>query len=314
MGIHLDQNIINNQSVSNDALAVYCVLRSIMKQEKSDYVITANQLLFEATGQTLISKYNKTCFLRGLNELIKMGIVSLKYEFNISEKLLDLSSIALCKGDGIRFTTIDLSEIQTILNNCGTNRYSVLRYFILLIGTFNPSIIVSLSEDDQASRILSTMPIDYLCRISGLSKSTVLTYNKILEDLQLLYIYHAADYYRTDEKSIRSPPNVYARYYDKKYVDQYVENDAIYQGYEKYNSNKKVTANHKRRLAQRYNRVISETHNYSVEEIQEVYDYILDSNKKYQALYDKSQYKPYIEKIRDTSKLEQILKKSRFNT
>lgn len=280
-----------------------------MKQEKSYYVITANQLLFEATGQTLISKYNKTCFLRGLNELIKMGIVSLKHEFNISEKLLDLSSIVLCKGDGKRFTTIDLSELRTILNNCGTNRYAVLRYFILLVGTFNPSITVSLSEFNQASRILSKMPIDYLCQISNLSKSTVIAYNKILEGLRLLYIYHAADYYHTDAHTIKSPPNVYGRYRDREFVNQYVKNDAQYRGYGNYDSDNKAKTNHKRRLAQRYNQIISGQKTYSHTEIKEVYDYTRTHNEKYQKLYDKCKYEPYKEKIRDISKLEKLLNK-----
>lgn len=280
-----------------------------MKQEKSDYVITANQLLFEATGQTLISKYNKTCFLRGLNELIKMGIVSLKYEFNISEKLLDLSSIALCKGDGIRFTTIDLSELQTIVNNCGTNRYSILRYFILLIGTFNPGLTVYLSEFDMKSRIISTVPIEYICKLTGLSKSTILSYNKILEDLQLLYIYHATDYYHTDTHAIKSPPNVYGRYCDRAYVDQYVKNDAQYRNYGKYDSNIKAKTNHKRRLAQRYNQIVSGRQGYSYKEIKEIYDYIVSCNESYQKRYDKSKDKSYKEKIRDVSILEELLTK-----
>lgn len=279
-----------------------------MKKDQDLYGITEAQIYYYLTTKTINSRWVKHTIHSGIEELVNNGIVSVKQTLNTHDKIFDLSSLHISKDSDKKFIVVELSEIQAILNGCGVNKYSILRYFILLIGTFNPNITVFLSELDQASRILSTMPIEYLCKLTGLSKSTILTYNKILEDLQIIYIYHAADYYRTDPHTIKSPPNVYGRYRDREYINQYIKNDAQYRGYGNYDSNSKAKANHKRRLAQRYNQIVFGQKECSHTEIQEVYDYTIAHNEKYQKLYDKCKYEPYKEKIRDVSVLEELLK------
>ena len=299
--------MILNRGISSESIAVYCALRSFMKRDQDYYGITEAQIYYYLTAKALHSQYLRQIIRSGLNELVSSGVIAVELPLGASDRILNLSALHITENSKKKFTAIELSEIQTILNGCGVNKYSVLRYFISLIGTFNPKLTVALSEFDQASRILSTMPIEYLCKLTGLSRTTIFTYNKILEELQLIYIYHAADYYHTDAHTIKSPPNVYGRYRDKEYVNQYVKNDAQYRGYGNYDSDSKAKANHKRRLAQRYNQIVSGRQDYSREEIQEVYDYITAHNESYQKLYEKSKYDPYKEKIRDVSILEEIL-------
>lgn len=64
-------------------------------------------------------------------------------------------------------------------------------------------------------------------------------------------------------------------------------------------------ANQKRRLAQMYQHICKGKYDdYSEDEIIAVYNYVLSENKKYEELYDKTQYDGYLDKIRDIDVFE----------
>lgn len=303
----LDKKLVSDLTFTNNEIAVYCSLRTLMKQSKDNYGVTVNQLLYYATNKSKFSRFERESFLSGLKGLIERGVIQVEASFGVQDRIVNLSSLQIYNESNKTFVTIDPSEMQTILNNCKTNKYSVLRYFILLIGTFNPKIQVELESGEKASNIIGDMPIKYLSQITGLSESTIMSYNKQLEKLKLIYISHTRDYYSLSDGAIKSLPNIYSRYRHKIFAHRFANLQSL-KTHTFCGRSTKEESNHKRRLMQRYNRIMTNKGVYSPEEVKEIYDYIIDSNKKYQGLYDKSEYKAFKEKIRDISKLEEILK------
>lgn len=279
-----------------------------MRSGQNHYGVTTNHMLYYATGVGAHTEFNKSNFNNSLKKLISRQLISVEHSFGVQDRILNLEPLHINRDINKTFVVIDTSEMQEILNGCGINKFSVLRYFILLVGTFNPKIEVELITKENKSNFLGTMSIEYLAKLMSLSSSTIIAYNKLLESFGLIYIYHAKDFYRTSENTIKSPSNVYGRYCDKAFVDQFVKIQAHNKNYEVYGKEEKITTNHKRRLTQRYNRIASGLGNYSSDEVKEVYDHILSENKKYIAMYEENKWEPYKEKIRDLSKLEEFLK------
>ena len=94
--------------------------------------------------------------------------------------------------------------------------------------------------------------------------------------------------------------NVYGRPEDKIYIDAFAINQQKYKNSYRYVENNIKKANDKRRFAQIYNQIYKNNDSkYSQEEIQQVYEYVLQENHKYEALYKKNNDETYLEKIRD---------------
>ena len=66
-------------------------------------------------------------------------------------------------------------------------------------------------------------------------------------------------------------------------------------------------ANRKRKLAQMYNQIAKgKGQKYSLEEIQQIYDYIHSENSKYRAMYKENKYEEYLTKQRDETVFEKF--------
>lgn len=305
----IPKSISDNKEYSNYAVTVYCLLQELsVPTQLSVQCVTCNQLVFYLTGDTSQQRNRITDYIKcGIRELVDNNVIKKIEEFS-KHYILDCQNLWINSLQG-NFTKIYFEEIQTIFSLKSINQFSLLRYFIFLIGTLSGKITVYLENGEYKNCVVGNFTIEYLSNLSGLGKRTVIEYNKILEDNHLLYIYRQKDFIFEEDNSIRQLPNVYGRYCDSEYVDNFAINQQQYKDSYKYRKNNHEIANIKRKLAQMYLQLIKgKGEKYTEREILDIYNYVLEENKKYERMYEKNKYEDYLDKIRDVS----IFKKYEF--
>ena len=191
--------------------------------------------------------------------------------------------------------------MQQIFKIKNINNFTLLRYFIFVIGTLNWNITVYLPNGEYKNGVVGNFTIDYLAEKAGISKRSAIEYNKILEKEKLLYVYRQNDFVIDEENNIRSLPNIYGRYYDEKYIETFASNQKEYKQSYRYKKNNQEISNTKRRLAQMYQQLLKGGgKDYTEKDITDIYNYVIEENQKYERMYEKNKCEDYLDKIRNT--------------
>ena len=295
----IPERLIFDKTFSNYALAVYCVLRTLSQPTKiTTQCITQQQIEFYLTGQIsnrrLINDYIK----RGINELTDNHIIE-KVDIIQKHFVLDCSNLSV-NNTQESFTVITFSEVQKIFKVGGINNFSLLKYFISLMWTISSKITVYLENGECKNRVIGNYTIDYLSELSGIGVRTIIEYNKILEEIGLIYIYRQDDFVIDKENNIKRLNNIYGRASDIEYISTFANNQQKHYESYRYVENNNKKANTKRRLAQMYQQILKGNDSkYSNAEIISIYEYVVSENEKYERMYEKNQYEDYLDKIRD---------------
>lgn len=241
----------------------------------------------------------------GLEDLNNNNYIKIK-DTQQKHYLLDCSNLCFDTNSG-NFSKITFEEVIKIFQIKTVNQYCLLRYFILLMGTLMAKITVSLPNGNSKSSIISNLPISYLAKQMNVSTKTIMDYNKSLEDAKLIYVYRQNDFIQNEDSSIKSLPNIYGRYEDKEYIEIFASNQRKHQKSYLHTYEKNNNTNQKRRLAQMYQNICKGKYtSYSEEEIIDVYNYVVSENKRYEEIYNKTQYDGYLDKIRNTDVFKQF--------
>lgn len=265
-----------------------------MTDQIKEYYITSELLSFYVLNKLHLPRRFDEYISCGLNELIDNNYVSV-LESCKKTYILDLSSLYV-DGKKHKYTEINSEEIISIMNIDYGGRFNLLKYFISLIGTINSEIEVYVGCDSKRN-IVGNMTIDFLSSLTKLNRNTIMSYNDILVENSLIYIYKSGDTcYKENE--IRSLKNVYGRTQDKEYIDEFGKNQQKFHNSNKYVKTDKNKSNSKRALAQKYV-ALCNGKEYSKQEIIEIYQYIVSENNKYIKLKDKNNSDYYDDKIRD---------------
>lgn len=262
--------------------------------------ITHHQIIYYLTGKTDQQRNKIIDYVKcGINELIDNHILIKKKEFQ-KHLLLDCSNLWIDTAHD-KFTVIAFSEIQKIFKIENINNFLLFKYFILLIGTISSKITVYLKDGSFKNRVVGNFTIDYLSELSGISDRTIIEYNKILEEIELIYIFRQEDFVIDKENNIKRLTNIYGRFKDSEYIKQFANNQQKYYESYRYTKNNIKKANNKRRLAQMYQQLLKgKGDNYTKTEILDIYNYVVSENKKYERMYEKNKCEDYLDKIRDT--------------
>ena len=94
--------------------------------------------------------------------------------------------------------------MQQIFKIKNINNFTLLRYFIFVIGTINWNITVYLPNGEYKNGVVGNFTIDYLAEKAGISKRSAIEYNKILEKEKLLYIHRQNDFVIDDKNKINA--------------------------------------------------------------------------------------------------------------
>lgn len=301
------KKLYEDSSLSHYAIAAYCILKNLHSHNPLfSECISLQQLIYHFTG-TIPNRRNR------IFSYIEKGIEELHFANYIQITGVQQKHYLLnCKNMWVNteleyFSNISFEEVQKIFQIKGVNNYCLLRYFILLMGTLVAKITVTLPDGNSKSGIISNLPISYFAKQMGVSTKTIMDYNKTLEDAKLIYVYRQNDFVLNENNSLKTLSNIYGRYEDKEYIDVFAHNQRQYnKSYRQIDENYN-NVNQKRRLAQMYQHICKGKYDdYSEDEIVLVYNYVLSENKKYEELYDKTQYDGYLDKIRDIDVFEQF--------
>jgi hypothetical protein len=261
--------------------------------------ITQEQIEFYLTGELSKRRLMNDYVKRGINELADNHIVE---RIDIIQKhyILDCSNL-YSNNPKEHFTTITFGEVQKIFKVKNTNNFLLLKYFTSLMWTISSKITVYLENGEYKNRVVGNFTIDYLSELSGIAVRTIIDYNKILEEIGLIYVYRQNDFVIDKENNIKRLNNIYGRASDIDYIIAFANNQQKhYESYRYVENNLKKT-NTKRRLAQMYQQILKgNDKKYSNAEIISVYEYVVSENEKYERMYEKNHYEEYLDKIRDT--------------
>jgi hypothetical protein len=266
--------------------------------EMEHYHITMDSLLFAI--------YHDKCIGLKIRKNVYSAINSLlQNKYLVGEKISKDSFILNYSSLNVdttkeKYTVLEIGEMRKIMESQYKNRLQVFRYYIFLVDSINSKISVYLENGELKNNVIGNQTQEYLSSVSGLSTRTIIRYNSMLEELCVIYVSRADDFTVNDKGEISQLPNVYGRYTDKDYIKKYSKDYGQYKSGHRQVQAKKQEANDNRKLAQKYH-WLCKGHKYPDDEIIKIYSYIVKSNKKYEALYDKEGYEDYLNKIKDLS-------------
>ena len=302
MNLFLSETIYKSTNISVYGLATYCSIKSLLfDSDISEICISPEILSYQLIKKINHSRRFTNYITAGLEELISLGYIS-KVEEKNKYTVINCSNLFINSQEE-HFTIISYDELLSIFSLKTNSSFSLLKYFILLMSTISFSIDVWLNNQDHKNHVVGNCTIDYLSYISAIPKRTIIEYNKILENIGILYIFRQNDFYLNDTtKDITRLTNIYGRPSDKIYIDAFAVNQKKYLNSYRYLENNISETNTKRKLAQMYIQLCkNKKTKYSIEEILNVYNYVLNENKKYQKLFEDTNDEKYKNKIRDTS-------------
>lgn len=272
------------------------------------YCTTVQQITYHLTKNVSHLKFRNRMvdyIKRGLNELIENNVISKLDEIQ-KHYILDCSNLWI-DTNFTNYTVLSFSEVQRIFQAENINNFLLLRYFILLVGTISSKITVYLESGEYKNRVVGNFTIDYLAELSGISERSIIEYNKILEELGLLYVFRQQDFVIDKENHIKHLSNIYGRPCDIEYIRAFATNQQKYYESYRYVKNNASKVNNNRRLAQMYQQLLKGGGtDYTNVEVLDIYNYVISENKKYERLYEKKGYEEYLDKIRDTEIFKQF--------
>ena len=329
MDIYLSKKIINDLKLSNDIIGAYIALRKIhYSMDKTKYYVNVNMLLFELFGNCNYNRSDYKHISDGLIGLIENKLVTVVDKVSISEYIVDLSELVIDrkKNDDDRFTIITEEELSFIMyyssenGKRGIDRLAFIRYFINFVGSINFNQgIYSDAAGTQKTDFVGYMSQEYLYKLSGISKNTLIKFNEILESNHIIYVYHHKKNKQLEDDSYRAVTNHYGRYKDKEDIIKF----ALQYEKEKGIADKLTDAvsNRHKALANMYRELVNgKGQNYNDELIREIYNYIHKCNKEIQKDIDSKNSqtfltdsdKRYLEKLEKKLRDEKVFDKYRF--
>lgn len=268
---------------SDEAVAVYIALRRILRRDEPKYYITINMIYYTLRGTLQNQTYDRYFVDKiksGLNELINSGLVSCEEVISMSEFILDLTQLELNTKKTSEtkhfFTVIEDTEIHTIMNSNNKHKFKLLRYFVFLVSTFN-----------NVSQIGFT-PLEYMEDKIKVSKKTLINYNRILEEMKLIYTYRSDMCVRNNETTeIKRITNTYGRYADKDKTIQAGQHYSDEYGYTSDDSKVKLRSSKENRSASaKYNAFIKGKE-YDYDTLEEIYLVLHEFNSSLERRYGK---------------------------
>lgn len=295
----IPEKLIFDNTFSNYSLAVYCVLRTLSQPIRLPIqCVTQEQVEFYLTGK-LSNRRRMSDYIKcGINELVENHIIE---KNDIVQKHFILDCTNLCTNESQEhFVIITFEEVKKIFNVENTNNFLLLKYFCSLIWTISSKITVYLENGEYKNRVVGNFTIDYLSELSGIGVRTIIEYNKILEEIGLIYVCRQEDFVLDKENNIKRLNNIYGRASDIEYITTFAKNQQKHYESYRYLENNNKKANTKRRLAQMYQQLLrGGGKDYTEKDITEIYNYVIEENQKYERMYEKNKCEDYLDKIRN---------------
>ena len=224
MYLSIKNEILFNGDLSDQAIV--CML--VMSQLRSGFdttTIIPEEIISIVYGSLSESERKDRTIKEGFRELIDKGIITpIESKKNMSRFLTSDLSI----GNDNKFILISIDEFNKLKDN-----FKLLRFFLVVVSTINNSKKVGFNTNEQ------------LAEKSFIDVRTVITYNKILTEREILFIYNEQQFVNGKQSS-----NTYGRITDKELI---IENAKQFYKDMNFSANRTMTGNERRRISRNYN-------------------------------------------------------------
>lgn len=281
------KDVSENMEFSDEAFTVWCGLRNIMKKDETEYFVSFNMIAHSLFGRRP-NRYELDAVKKGYNELIDKGFIKIVDVYSKSEQVVDLSALYFKKESGF-FVDLTDEEMHKIMNiNGNHSKYKLLRYFTAQIGSFNRKAGIG----DTYKGKIGGMSLDYFCELVDASRPTIVSFNKLLEENQLLFIIRHRDFFQgftyEGNSEVREIPNTYSRWCDREIAKRFDENTHGYKYHHELKDKKTEESNRRRSLGKKLDFFVNGGVDYDIETIQQLYDYAKEKNRMMKKNYEKS--------------------------
>ena len=297
--------------ISDSEFGVYIALKSIYQSSRENQYMTYNMLMYELAGNFDFKRSLYEKVRSAFESLVDKNLITIIKKISSTEFIIDLGKLyfSVDVNSNVYYTVIYSKELQKIINlSTKVDKFKLLRYFVVCLRTVNRSQGIYKECCSTKQNFVGFMAQDYLSEHSGIDRNTLLTYNKILIDNELLYIYKHTELKRDMVTGqFKSFSNHYGRYKDKEDIIAFARNYSKVCGVnEKIIQSEK--ANRKRSISAKYNNLRHDfgryVEQYSDEELIEIYKQIHHDNKIIQKDIDAAKkgsdyQKSLLEKLRD---------------
>jgi hypothetical protein len=269
MKVYLKKDLV--KELDTNALLVYVALRSMYHENEDEFYVSINSLCYRLFGNISYTRAFKDSITSGFSTLVERGLVVVKNQINKTEFVINAKGLYF---KGCYFIGIDLEYIRMALAcDSRVDRGSLVKYLLTMVGTLcNDSTYFQGCEYEHMVGTIGFMPISYIAQEAGVSEQTALTYNTILEENGVVYIYRFNHtYYDEIQEKVKSLNNLYGLSEHRGNVMKFARGTAA-----KYNipfSAYKQDADKRRSLAMKYN-AMQKGKKYSEEETKEILEYI----------------------------------------
>lgn len=290
VNLFIIKRITENMELSDEAFTVWCGLRSIMEKDETEYFINYNRLAC-AIFNRVPNRRELDAVKVGFNELLDKKFVKIIYSCNKTDHIVDLSKLYF-DGDEF-FTNITSDEMHKIMNIKGQyDKYKMLRYFCCQIGSFNRS-----NDMYRYKGKIGGMNMGHFEKLIPINKSTVIIFNKVLMENQLLFVIRHKDFFQgityDGNSTIREIPNTYSRWDDRNLAIEFAENIHGYKYHIKDKDKRTDAANKNRSLGQKLNNYIYNHVEYDDATISEMREYAEKKNTRLKEKYEDDVSKGY---------------------
>lgn len=277
--------------MSNKAVSAYVALRSLYRANKNEMYVNVNMLCYELTGEMNYTRCIKEGIAQGINELIGAGLVSIctpagknEWVLNLSQLYIDTVATGVSEKD--YFVQVENTEVHFVFAISGRcDKFALLRYFVLLLGTLDYNIETERNYTDKAGNLVTEhvknffghMGTEYLAVLVGTSKDVGIEYTKLLEGAKLIYVYRHNRLIWDGGGNIRTFNNNYGRYKDADIIRKYALKYEEICGLEITGISKEDIDRKHRSLAQKYIH-FSKGKIYDVETVKEIYCFVHEKN------------------------------------
>ena len=292
--IFLLNQVITDNTISDNGVMVYCYLRSIQKASKNQYFVSTGSISFFFNQEIGLTTKRKKKYIDGLNDLEDHGLIKM-ISSNVNDYVYDLSGIYFNpletnKENKMFFTVISLKELENIMQINDTeynpDKAKLLRYYLIVVSTFlkGKRYAYALNEEEKRDGIIGFETIENLSNKSNLSVNSVIAYNLLLEKYEILHVYRA-NTLKIVNKEVNGISNTYGRYADRKLIDLIGEEHKNMYSYDKDYDNivrRSKRTKSRKSIGIKYHHLVDRGKEYDEKTIKQIYQYAVEYNNTHE--------------------------------
>ena len=254
MYLSIKNEVLFNEDLSDQAIVCMLVM-SGLRSGFNTTIITPEQIILALYGKMSKSERKDRTVRESLQELIDKNIIS---PIECRKNMSCFYTSDLSVGTDGNFTLISMEEFEKLRDN-----FKLLRFFLVVVSTINNKEKVGFNTNEQ------------LAEKSFITVKSVITYNKILQEREMLFIYNEHQFVNGQQSA-----NTYGRIADKELI---IQNAKQFYRDRNTSANRTMTGNERRRISKQYNDYCKGSFKGDVEQLKEDckrYNQLTPTNQK----------------------------------